>query len=101
MCPLQKNKEGIQKIKVKGVSQYIYQDKLEKACFQHDMVYRDFKDLTRRTASDKILLDKAFNTAKNPKHDRYQRGLASMAYVFFDNKPLVVLLKMKICQTKN
>ena len=51
-----KNKERIRKIKVKGVSQYIYQDELEKACLQHDMVYRDFKDLTRRTASDKILL---------------------------------------------
>ena len=51
-----KNKERIRKIKVKGVSQYIYQDELEKSCLQHDMVYRDFKDLTRRTASDKILL---------------------------------------------
>ena len=42
--------------------------------------------LTRRTASDKILLDKAFNIAKNPKHDRYQRGLASMVYKFFVDK---------------
>ena len=33
-------------------------------CFQHDMAYGDFKDLTRRTASDKILRDKAFNIAK-------------------------------------
>ena len=42
------------------------------------MVYRDFKDLTRRTASDKILLDKAFNIAKNSKYDGYQKGLALM-----------------------
>ena len=45
-----------------------------------------FKDIKRRTASDKILRDKAFNIAKNPKYDGYQRGLASMAYKFFDKK---------------
>ena len=50
------------------------------------MVYRDFKDIKRRTASDKILRDKAFNIAKNPKYDGYQRGLASMVYKFFDKK---------------
>ena len=48
------------------------------------MAYEDFKDLTRRTASDKILRDKAFNIAKNPKYDEYQKGLASMVYIFFD-----------------
>ena len=42
------------------------------------MGYGDFKDLTKRTASDKILHDKAFNIAKNPKYDVYQRGLVSM-----------------------
>ena len=50
------------------------------------MAYGDFKDLKRRTASDKILRDKAFNIAKNPKYDGYQRGLASMVYQFFDKK---------------
>ena len=50
------------------------------------MAYKDFKDLTRRTASDKILRDKAFNIAKNPKYDGYQHGLASMVYTFFDKK---------------
>ena len=50
------------------------------------MAYGDFKDLTRRTVSDKILRDKAFNIAKNPKHSRYKRGLASMGYYFFDKK---------------
>ena len=39
------------------------------------MNYGDFKDLTRRTASDKILLDEAFNIAKNPRYDGYQCGL--------------------------
>ena len=56
------------------------------ACFQHDMAYGDFKDIARRTASDKVLRDKAFNIAKNPKYDGYQRGLASMIYKFFDKK---------------
>ena len=48
------------------------------------MAYGDFKDLKRRTASDKVLRDKAFNIAKNSKYDGYQRGLASMVYKFFD-----------------
>ena len=51
------------------------------------MAYRDFKDLAKRTASDKVLRDKAFNIAKNSKYDGYQRGLASMVYKFFDKKP--------------
>ena len=48
------------------------------------MGYGDFKYLTRRTASDKVLRDKVFSIAKNPKYDGYQRGLASMVYKFFD-----------------
>ena len=83
---LQQNKERIQKFKETGDSWYIYQNKLDKACFQHDMAYGDFKDLTRRTASDKIFTDKAFNIAENPKYDGYQRGLASTVYKFFDKK---------------
>ena len=50
------------------------------------MAYGDFKDLARRTASDKVLRDKAFNIAKNPKYDAYQSGLAFMVYKFFDKK---------------
>ena len=50
------------------------------------LTYGDFKDLTRRTASDKILHDKAFNIIKNLKYDGYQRGLASTVYRFFDKK---------------
>ena len=83
--PFTKNKERIQKFKEIGDSQYIYQNELDKSCFQHDMAYGYFKDLTRRTASDKILYDKAFNIAKNPKYG-YQRVLASMVYKFFGKK---------------
>ena len=65
--PFPKNKERIQKFKKTGDSGYISQNELDKTCFQHDMAYGNFKDLTRRIASDKILRDKAFNIAKNPK----------------------------------
>ena len=81
-----KNKERIQKFKETGDINYIYKRELDMACFQHDKAYGNFKDLARRTASDKIWRDKAFNTAKNPKYDGYQRGLASMVYKFFDKK---------------
>ena len=50
------------------------------------MAYGDFKDLARRTAPDKVLRDNAFNIAKNPKHDGYERGPASMVYEIFDKK---------------
>ena len=84
--PFTKSKERIQKFKETEDSQYIYQKALNKACFQYNMAYGDFKDLTRRTTSDKILHDKPFNIAKNPKDDKYQRGLASMVYKCFDKK---------------
>ena len=55
--PFTKNKERIQKFKETGDSRYIYQNKLDKAHFQHDMAYGDFKDF------------EAFNIAKNSKYD--------------------------------
>ena len=65
--PFTKNKERIQKFKERGDSRHIYQNELDKACFQHDMTYGFFEDLIRRRASDKISRDKAFNIAENPK----------------------------------
>ena len=50
------------------------------------MTYGDFKDLAETTAADKVLRDKTFNNAKNPKCDGYERGLASMAYKCFDEE---------------
>ena len=59
------------------------------------MAYGDFKDLARRTASDKVLRDKTFNTAKNPKYDGYQ----IIQFLFFLNflikNPQVVVLIVK------
>ena len=81
-----KNKKRIQKFKQTGDSRCIYKNELDKACFQHNMAYGDFKDLKKRTAADKVLRDRAFNIDKNPKYDGYQRGLASMVYKFFDKK---------------
>ena len=69
--PFTKNKERIQKFKETGDTNYIYKNELDKACFQHDMAYGDFKDLARRTASDIVLRDKAFNIGENPKYDGY------------------------------
>ena len=51
---------------------YIYQNKLEKACFQNDIAYSAYKDLPGRTASDKVLHDKEFAIASNPQYDGYQ-----------------------------
>ena len=50
------------------------------------MAYGKTKDLVKRTQSDKVLKDKAFKIASDPKYDGYQRGLASMVYNFFDKK---------------
>ena len=84
--PFTKNKERIQKFKETGDTSYIYKNELDKACFQHDMAYGDFEDLKRRTFSDNIFRDKAFNIATNFKYDGYQRGLASIVYKRFDKK---------------
>ena len=52
------------------------------------MAYEGFKELNGRTISDKVLRDKAFNIAKNPKYDGCERELASLVYEFFDRKTL-------------
>ena len=56
------------------------------------MAYGDLADLKRRPFSDKLLRDKAFNIAKNPEYNGYQRGLASMVYKFFDQKSTEVIV---------
>ena len=81
--PFTRNKERIEKFMKTGNTDFIYRNELDKACFQDDMAYGDFKYLARRTASDKVLRDKALKIAKNPEYDGYQRGLASIVYKFF------------------
>ena len=84
--PFTKHKQRIQKFKETEDTNYIYKNQLDKACFAHDAAYSDSKGLTKRTVADKILRNRAFNIAKDPKCDEYQRGLASMVYKFFDKK---------------
>ena len=78
--PFTKSRERIQKFKESGD----YQNELDKVSFQHDIDYEDFKDLPRRTPSNKVLCDKAFNISKN--YDGYQRRLTSVVYNFFYKK---------------
>ena len=55
-----------------GDTNYICRDDLDKACFPHDMAYGKYKDTRKKTQSDKILRDKSFEIASNPKYDGYQ-----------------------------
>ena len=84
--PFTKHEERIQKFKETGDTHYIYMNELDKACFTRDAAYSDSKDLTKRTVADTVLKNRAFDIAKDPKYDGYQRGLASMVYKFFDSK---------------
>ena len=90
---------------------------MDKACFQRDMAYGNFKGLRRKTASDEVLCDKESNIVKNPKYDGYQCGLASMICKCFDKRSLAgaitharsknfaaqgkFTIKMKLSQTNN
>ena len=84
--PFTRHKKRIKEFKRAGDTRYIYRNELDKACFQHDSAYADHKDLINRTEADKVLRDKAYDIASNPKYDGYQRGLASMVYKFLDKK---------------
>ena len=76
--PFTKNKERIEKFMQTGNKNFIYKNELDKACFEHYLV--------KRTQSDKVLRNKAFKIASDPKYDGYQRGLASIVNKFFDKK---------------
>ena len=98
--PFTKDKERIQKFKETGDWRCIYQNKLDKVCFQLDMTYADFKYLPSKTASDKELLDKLFNIAKKQKYDGYRKGLALMVYKCFYEKTPDVAVKSETVQNK-
>ena len=87
------NKKIIRKFKETGNSRYIYQSELDKVCFQHDMAYGDFKDLTRRNASAKILLDRNMMDIKEV--------LLQWFITFLIKRLLVVVLKTEIFPIKN
>ena len=73
---------------------YIYKNDLDKACFQQDMPYGKYQDLAKRIQSDKVLRDKSFEIASNPKYDGCQRGLASMVFKFFEKNQKAVVLNL-------
>ena len=83
---LLKTTKRIQKFMQTGNTNYIYKIDLDKACFHHDMAYGKYRDLTKRTRSDKFRWGKAFKIANNPKFNVYERGLALMVYKFFDKR---------------
>ena len=105
--PFTKNKERIQKFKETGDSRYIYQNELDKAYFQHDTVYGDFKDLTRRMTSDKILCHLILLQIQKKMNINVE--LLQWFINFFDKKTSAMrankfgggTIKMKICQTKD
>ena len=87
--PFTKNKKTIQKFEKTVDSRYIYQNEPDKACFQYNMAYGDFKEqllIKFWTIKHLILI-------KIKKYDGYQKILASMVYKFFDKKLLAVVFK--------
>ena len=99
--PFTKHKQRIQKFTQTRDTNYIYKNELDKACFEHDATYSDSKDLAKRTELDKVLKDKAFEIASNPKYDGYQRGVVSMVYKFLTRNQKEPLLKMKLKKINN
>ena len=69
-----------------GNLKHLYRNELDKACFAHDAAYPNSKDLAKRTISEKILKDRAYEIVSNCEYDGYQRTLASMVCKFFDKK---------------
>ena len=89
-----KKKKEFKNLKKQKIQNIFDELELNKACVQHDMAYGDFKNIGRRTASDKCLRDKAFNIAKDPKYNGYQRCLASRVSKFFDKKSASIQINL-------
>ena len=83
---LPKTKKELKSLWRQVIKPVIYKNEFDKASFQHDIAYGKSKDLAKKTQSDKVLRNKAFKIASDPKYDDYQRGLASMVFKFFDKK---------------
>ena len=84
--PFTKHRQRIQRVKKTSDLNYIYKNKLDKASFAHDVAYADSKDIAKRTVSDKVLKDRAYEIALNPIYNGYQRGLENVVYKFFGKK---------------
>ena len=97
--PFTKNKEKIEKLMQTGNTDFIFGNEIDKACFQHHMTYGKSRGLAKRTQSDKVLRDKAFKIASDPKYDGCQRGLASMFHKFLIKNQVEVVLLLNLNQT--
>ena len=95
--PFTKNKERIKKSTEKGESRYIYQNQVDKACFQHYMAYGDFKDLCKRTTSDEVLSNKTFSFSKNPKYDDIKEVFVQWFINVLIRSLLVLILQAVAC----
>ena len=84
--PFTRHKERIKELKRTGDTRLLCRNEIDKACFKHDAAYERYKDVENRLISDQKLRNSAYDIASTPKYDGYQRGLASMAYKFFDSK---------------
>ena len=81
-----KHRERIQKLTKTGSLKHLQRIKLDKACFAHEAAYSDSKKFAKRTTSDKILNNSAYETAMNREYCGYLRELASLSQKFFDKK---------------
>ena len=84
--PFTKHRERIQKFIETDNLKHLHRNELNIANFAHDAAYSDSKYLSKRTISDKILKDRAFEIARNHNYDEYKKALASMVYKFYDKK---------------
>ena len=84
--PFTKHRERIKIFRKTGNLKQLYREELDKACFAYNAAYSDSKDLAKRTISDKILKDRVYEIAINPKYDGHQRRLASTVHKFFVKK---------------
>ena len=84
--PFTKHYEKIQKFREAGNLKHLCRNELGKGCFSQDAAYSDSKDLAERTISDRVLKDRAYESARNYGYDGYQRALARMIYNVFDKK---------------
>ena len=88
-----KNKERIEKFMQTGNTNYIHKNDLGKACFQHNIAYGKFKDLAKRTQSDKVLTDKAFQIAEKKQNMMDIKGDYLRWFASFLIKDLWSLIK--------
>ena len=83
---LNKHREGIEKFRKTEDLKNLYRNQLEKAFLAHDAAYSNSKDLAKRTISDKILKDRAYEINRSCNYIGYQRVITSMVYKFFVKK---------------